>query len=113
MLTESYKNRLKKLSGISESKIRFEYQVRNIDGDVYYKREKGTKVWKFTSELDFHKNSNRNNIVKWKNKEEKKKNNKKTKSNTLEQYKEYFENICPSKFKIEIEGENIVIKNIK
>ncbi len=113
MLSESYKDRLKKLSGISESKIRFEYQIRDIDGNVYYKREEGTKIWKFTSELDFYKNSNTNNIVKWKNKEEKNKNNKKIKNNILEQYKEYFENICPSKFKIEIEDENIVIKNIK
>lgn len=57
MLSESYKNRLKTLSGIlnedeeklKENKIEWEYQIRNIDGPVFYKRKKGDENWIFTT----------------------------------------------------------------
>jgi len=50
-------------------KTEWEYQVRNIGGsDVYYKRKKGDKVWDFTDEKDFEKNSTKSNQVKWKKK---------------------------------------------
>jgi hypothetical protein len=50
-------------------KTNWEYQVRNIGGsDIYYKRKKGTKVWDFTDEKDFEKNSTKVNQVKWKEK---------------------------------------------
>jgi len=66
MLSESYKNRLKILSGIlSESSLEFEYQMRNIGVDTFYKRVVGEKIWEFTTELDFYKNSNKKNTIKW------------------------------------------------
>ena len=43
----------------------YEYQLREIGGsDVYYKRKKGDKVWSFTDDVDFEKNSNKDNIIK-------------------------------------------------
>lgn len=53
---------------ISESKkMEYEYQIRDIGGaDVYYKRKKGEKIWDFTDEDEFEKNSNKKNIVKFK-----------------------------------------------
>lgn len=48
-------------------KVEYEYQHRDIGGsDVYYKRKKGDKLWDFTDEKDFNKNSNKDNIVKFK-----------------------------------------------
>jgi hypothetical protein len=48
-------------------KSEYQYQVRDIGGsDVYYKRKKGEKLWTFTDEKDFTKNSNKENIVKYK-----------------------------------------------
>lgn len=46
-------------------KTEWEYQVRDIDGPVYYKRQKNTHLWDFTDELDYYKNSNKNNRIKW------------------------------------------------
>lgn len=50
-----------------QSSIEFEYQyqVRWIDGPVYYKRKKGEVEWNFTNELDFAKNVNSNNLIDW------------------------------------------------
>lgn len=51
-------------------KTEYEYQVRDIGGsDVYYKRKKGEKLWSFTDEKDFTKNSNKENTVKFKKKD--------------------------------------------
>lgn len=51
-------------------KSEYEYQVRDIGGsDVYYKRKKGDKLWSFTDEKDFTKNSNKENTVKYKKKD--------------------------------------------
>jgi hypothetical protein len=51
---------------LSESKSKeYQYQLRDIGGsDVYYKRKKGDKLWSFTNEVDFFKNSNEKNIIK-------------------------------------------------
>lgn len=52
---------------LSESK--FEYQVRDIGGsDVYYKRKTGSDIWDFIDKDEFDKKSNKDNIVKNKNK---------------------------------------------
>lgn len=113
-LSETYKIRLKGLAGILEekkSKIEYEYQVRDIGGDVYYKRKKNSKKWEFTSELDFFKNFKKSNVVKWK--KIKYKNAPKIRQIDIEQdlnyekypletYKRYLENICPSNFSVEI-----------
>lgn len=51
-------------------KLEYQYQVRDIGGEeVYYKRKKGEKLWTFTDEKDFTKNSNKENIVKYKPKD--------------------------------------------
>jgi hypothetical protein len=45
--------------------IEYQYQIRDIGGsDVYYKRKKGDKLWSFTDEVDFNKNSNKKNLIK-------------------------------------------------
>lgn len=51
---------------LSEGKTKeYQYQLRDIGGsDVYYKRKKGDKLWSFTDEVDFYKNSNKKNIIK-------------------------------------------------
>tara|TARA_Y100000389_G_scaffold203252_1_gene251072 strand:- start:3572 stop:3859 length:288 start_codon:yes stop_codon:yes gene_type:complete len=95
--------------------------VRNIGGDVFYKRSKGEDVWSFTNELDFYKNSNSKNIIEWK--ELKKPKDAKIRQveviqsldyekHPLETYKRYMENVCPSDFKIEIVGDSIKISKI-
>ena len=51
-------------------KLEYQYQVRDIGGsDVYYKKKKGDKLWDFTDEKDFTKNSNKENTVKYKTKD--------------------------------------------
>ena len=42
----------------------YEYQYREIV-NTYYKRKKGTKIWSFTTEEDFNKNSTPNNTIEW------------------------------------------------
>ena len=73
MLSEGYKSKIQKLAGITitESKdVKWEYQVRDIGGPVFYKRKKGEKTWSFISAEDFAEGCKEGDIVKW---EEKKK----------------------------------------
>jgi hypothetical protein len=52
-----------------ESESKFEYQVRDIGGtDIYYKRKVGGDIWDFIDKEEFDKKSNKDNIVKNKNK---------------------------------------------
>ena len=123
-LSESYIKRIKSLSGIlleSDDVTQYEYQVRNIGGDVFYKRVKGEGIWSFTNELDFYKNSNLKNVIEWEKPEEPKgpkirqvevNQDLEYKKNELETYKRYVENVCPSNFKIEIVGDSIKISKI-
>lgn len=63
------KNRLNELL-TENKKANYEYQVRDIGGsDVFYKRKKGDKLWSFTDEKDFTKNSNKDNTVKYNKKD--------------------------------------------
>jgi hypothetical protein len=77
ILSESYKNKLKTLSGISlneskEEKVSWEYQLRDIGGPNFYKRKKGDDNWMFTSAEDFAEGiANGGKLVKWKEKSEK------------------------------------------
>lgn len=48
---------------------KYEYQFRDIDAGVYYKRIKGEEIWSFTTEEDFKKNSTELNTIEDKNKE--------------------------------------------
>ncbi|CAG7580806.1 MAG: hypothetical protein SLAVMIC_00563 [uncultured marine phage] len=50
---------------------RYEYQFRDIDSGVYYKRSIGEEVWSFTNEEDFNNNATKDNTIEWENKEEK------------------------------------------
>ena len=71
MLSESYRNKIQKLAGIpiSESKkVEYEYQVRDIDGPIFYKRKKGDDNWNFISAEEFAEGCSKGGkIVKWKN----------------------------------------------
>lgn len=59
------------INHIKESKeVKWEYQVREIGGPVYYKRKKGDKLWSFISAEEFAKDSHKGKLVKWKNKYE-------------------------------------------
>lgn len=63
------KNKIRTLLRENLNKIsKFEYQIRDIDGPVYYKRKKGSEVWSFTDCEDYSKNANDENIVKWEEK---------------------------------------------
>jgi len=72
MLSESYRNKLKTLSGIPicESKevdISWEYQLRDVGGPTFYKRKKGDDNWMFTSAEDFAKGlADGGKLIKWK-----------------------------------------------
>ena len=46
----------------------YQYQVRDIGGsDVYYKKKKKDKYWKFIDEKEFNKKANKSNTIKFKN----------------------------------------------
>ena len=120
-LSQSYRRRIKVLSGVLSESIdssKYYYQVRDIGGDVFYKKIKDDDCWHFTTELDFYKNSNKENLIDWKKTETNNKDKFKQfeinqdlnyKKNPLETYKRYLENITPSDFKIEIVGDCIKV----
>ncbi len=123
-LSESYKKRIVQLSGVlSEAKsiTKYEYQVRDIGGDVFYKKAIGENVWIFTDELDFCKNANRENTINWDKPESKERfkirqididQDLNYKKHPLETYKRYLENVCPSNFKVEIVGDSVKISEL-
>jgi hypothetical protein len=46
---------------------KFEYQIRDIDGsNLYYKRKVENDMWEFIDKDEFDKNSNKDNIIKYK-----------------------------------------------
>ncbi len=49
----------------------FEYQIRYIDGPIFYKRKKGDDVWSFTNAEEFAENAHKSKIIKWEDKEQK------------------------------------------
>lgn len=98
-----------------EEVSKVEYQVRDIGGPTYYKRHKGEK-WSFTDEVDFFKNSNKNNLVKWVEKKPKKGpfvrqvEVPQEDTDNLEYLKIYYQNLSPNDFEVEIDGDIIKIK---
>ncbi len=46
----------------------YEYQFRDIDAGVWYKREKGSDIWSFTTEEDFDKSATEENTIEWEEK---------------------------------------------
>ena len=120
-LSESYIERIKLLSGVlseSVSMSQYNYQIRDIGGDVFYKKLKDDECWQFTSELDFCKNSNKDNVIDWikpeandkyKVKQVEIKQDLNYQKHPMETYKRYLENICPPNFKVEIVGNHIKV----
>ena len=116
-----YYMKLSLLNILNESKeTECEYQIRYIDGPIFYKREKSTDDWIFTDETDFYKNSTSENTIEW-NEPKKKKGEKirqievnqdlDYKKNPLETYKRYLENVIPSNFSVDIVNGSIKITN--
>ena len=49
-------------------KTEYEYQIRYIDGPIFYKREKGEDTWSFVGAEEFAENAHNSKIIKWDNK---------------------------------------------
>ena len=98
-----------------EEAQKWEYQVRDIGGPVYYKRQKGGD-WVFIDEVEFYKNSNRNNTIKWI--EKKPKNQPKVKQvevpqgdvDEMEYLYVYYQNLTYKDYKVEKTDDSIIIK---
>ncbi len=64
--------KLSLLDILNESKeTECEYQIRYIDGPIFYKREKGEDTWSFTDAEEFAENAHNSKIIKWDKKKEK------------------------------------------
>jgi hypothetical protein len=105
---------LKLLDIINESKNYCQYQIRDIGGDVYYKKCGKEKNWSFTDEIDFLKNSKKSNIVNWEKPKDKKSKIRQEdvpqkKGDKLEYLKVYYTNLSPDDYKIKIEDDKIII----
>ena len=105
---------LKLLDILYEDKEKCQYQIRDIVGDVYYKKCGKDKNWRFTDEVDFLKNSKRYNIVKWETPKDKGPKIRQLevpqkKGDELEDLKNYYTNLSPDNYEIEIEGDKITI----
>ena len=46
----------------------FEYQIRYIDGPIFYKKKKDEDTWMFTTAEDFAENAHKSKIIKWEDK---------------------------------------------
>ena len=101
-----------------EEVSQYEYQVRDIGGDTYYKKQKGDKYWEFTTKDDFDAYATNKNTVKWvENKPPKPPyvrqvdvpTTMKGKDGKIKYLKDYFENLSPNDFKVEIDGKSIKI----
>ena len=106
---------IKFLEILNEGKEYCKYQVRNIGGDVYYKKCKGDKKWMFTDEIDFVKNSNSKNTVEFVENKPKKQpyvrqlEVPQKKGDKLEYLKVYYTNVSPNDFDVSIKDGSIII----
>jgi predicted secreted Zn-dependent protease len=50
---------------LKEETQEWEYQIRYIDGPVFYKRKKGETTWSFTTDKEFAENAHKCKIIKW------------------------------------------------
>lgn len=105
---------LKFLDILTEEKEKCQYQIRNIGGDVYYKKCGKDKFWSFTDEVDFLKNSKRSNIVKWEKPKDKGPKIRQLevpqkKGDKLEDLKIYYTNLSPDNYEVKIEDGKITI----
>jgi hypothetical protein len=106
---------LKLIDILNEEKERCEYQVRDIGGSVYYKKCGKGKKWLFTDEIDFLKNSKKSNTEEWEKPKDKKSKIRQLdvpqkKGDMLEYLKIYYTNLSSDNYKIEVDGDTIVIK---
>lgn len=61
--------RKSKSNMLNESKeVQWELQLRDIDGPVFYKRQKGEDAWKFISAQEFAENCKDGKLIKWEDK---------------------------------------------
>ena len=101
-----------------EEVSQYEYQVRDIGGDTYYRKRKGDKYWEFTTKEDFDAYATDKNTVKWEEKKPPKPpyvrqvdvpTTMKGKDGKIKYLKDYFENLSPNDFKVEIDDKSIKI----
>lgn len=111
------KNKIRTLLRENLNKIsKFEYQIRDIDGPVYYKRKKGSDVWSFINEDEFLKNSDTKNTIKFVDKIPKKDpyvrqiDVPQEMDDRLDYLKIYYTNISPNDFDVSIKDKTIIIK---
>jgi len=109
------RNIIKKI--LLEEVNQYQYQVRDIGGDTYYRKLKSDKYWEHTTKEDYDTYSNSKNIVKW----EERKYGKQPyvrqidvpatmKDGELNYLMGYYENISPNNYTIKNDGEDIIIK---
>lgn len=95
---------------------KFEYQIRDIGGPVYYKRKTGDKIWSFTDSEDFSKNASDENTIEFIEKKPKKGpyvrqvEVPQEMDDKLEYIKIYYTNLSPNETEVSIEDNNIIIK---
>ena len=103
-----------------EEVSKYEYQVRDIGGDTYYRKQKGDKYWEFTTKDDFDAYATDKNTVKWVEKKPPKPpyvrqvdvpTTMKGKDGRIKYLKSYFENLSPNEFKGFI-GEDIRLEPV-
>ncbi len=106
---------LKLLDILHESKENCRYQIRDIGGNVYYKKCGKDKNWVFTDEVDYLKNSKKSNIEKWEKPKDKKSKIRQLdvpqkKGDKLEDLRIYYTNLSPNNYNIDVVGNTIIIK---
>ena len=105
---------LKFLDILTEEKEKCQYQIRDIGGNVYYKKCGKDKFWGFIDEVDFLKNSKRTNIVKWEKPKDKGPKMRhlevpQKKGDKLEDLKIYYTNLSPNDYEVKVEDGKITI----
>lgn len=55
----------KLLKEATSKKAKYEYQVRYIDGLIFYKRKVGEEIWSFISDEEFSKGAPGNELIKF------------------------------------------------
>lgn len=106
---------LKLLDILNESKEKCKYQIRDIGGNVYYKKCGKSKNWSFTDEVDYLKNSKKSNVENWEKPKDKKSKIKQLdvpqkKGDKLEYLKIYYTNLSPDDYSVDISDGMITIK---
>tara|TARA_B110000444_G_C18579053_1_gene473084 strand:+ start:254 stop:451 length:198 start_codon:yes stop_codon:yes gene_type:complete len=59
------KNRIKRLLRESTKENKTQYQIRYIDGAIFYKRDSSEEKWKFITDEEFANNVCDGELIKW------------------------------------------------